>query len=189
MGNDIISTYSKPKKLLIMEAQQTITAPPAETTVFIKMVISNWELQNARLNKLLNNLSDEQLLAPTAPGRNRGIYLLGHLIAVNDGMRPLMGLGERLYPELEAPFVTNPDNPAGSMPSLPDLRQYWQELNAKLSASFAAMPATEWFTRHSSVSPEDFAKEPHRNKLNILINRTNHQSYHLGQLVYLSNKQ
>jgi hypothetical protein len=29
------------------------------------------------------------------------------------------------------------------------------------------------------------AKEPHRNKLNLLMNRTNHLSYHLGQLVLL----
>jgi len=39
----------------------------------------------------------------------------------------------------------------------------------------------EWFAKHSAVSAEDFAKEPHRNKLNILVNRTNHHSYHLGQ--------
>jgi len=47
------------------------------------------------------------------------------------------------------------------------------------------MQPTEWFTRHTSVSEEDFIKEPHRNKLNVLITRATHQSYHLGQLIYL----
>ena len=32
------------------------------------------------------------------------------------------------------------------------------------------------------VSDEDFAREPHRNKLNVLISQTNHLSYHPGQL-------
>ena len=44
--------------------------------VFIKMVLSNWELQNTRMNNLLENLTDEQLAPETAPGRNTGMYLL-----------------------------------------------------------------------------------------------------------------
>jgi hypothetical protein len=50
------------------------------------------------------------------------------------------------------------------------------------------MKADEWFNKHTAVSAEDFAKEPHRNKLNVIVNRTNHTSYHLGQLVYLVKK-
>ena len=44
--------------------------------VFIKMVLSKWELQNTRMNNLLENLTDEQLASETAPGRNTGMYLL-----------------------------------------------------------------------------------------------------------------
>jgi len=51
-----------------------------------------------------------------------------------------------------------------------------------------SMSPSDWFTKHSAISAEDFEKEPHRNKLNILINRTNHQSYHMGQLIYLIEK-
>ena len=32
---------------------------------------------------------------------------------------------------------------------------------------------------------EDFIKEPHRNKLNIILTRTTHLSYHTGQLALL----
>ena len=42
--------------------------------------------------------------------------------------------------------------------------------------------------RGNLVSAEDFAKEPHRNKLNLIINRTNHQNTHYGQLIYLKPK-
>ena len=33
--------------------------------------------------------------------------------------------------------------------------------------------------------PEDFIKEPHRNKLNVLLTRTTHLAYHAGQLALL----
>jgi len=151
----------------------------------IKMIIAEWQKQNARLDKLLETLSEEQLKAETAPGRNSGIYLVGHLAAVNDGMLPLLGFGEKLHPELANIFLTNPDKSSLSRPSPDELKNYWKEINAKLSQHINELKPEEWFTRHTAVSEEDFAKEPHRNKLNIIINRTNHQSYHLGQLAYL----
>ncbi len=151
----------------------------------VKLIIAEWQKQNSRLDKLLETLSDEQLAKNTAPGRNSGIYLVGHLAAVNDAMLPLLGFGEKLHPELEAIFLTNPDTAGLEKPSLEKLKLYWKEINAKLTAHINTMKTADWFTRHTAVSEEDFAKEPHRNKLNILINRSNHQSYHLGQLAYL----
>jgi hypothetical protein len=149
------------------------------------MVIMSWETQNTRVNKLLDQLSDDQLIAETAPGRNRGIYLLGHLAAVSDGIIPLLGLGEKKYPELEKIFVTAADKSGLPMPSAAELKKCWNDVNTTLSHHFNQMHPDEWFAKHTAVSQEDFVKEPHRNKLNILINRTNHQSYHLGQLIYL----
>lgn len=161
------------------------TAESLSTDVFIKMVISSWETQNKRVTKLLDTLSDERLLAETAPGRNRGIYLIGHLTAVSDGMFPILGWGERLYPELEAIFVKQPDKALANIPSMQQVRSYWTAVNERINKSIAKMNIEDWFSKHTLVSEEDFAKEPHRNKLNLFINRTNHHSYHLGQLVYL----
>ena len=151
----------------------------------IKMIIAEWQKQNSRVDKLLETLSDEQFSAETAPNRNSGIYLLGHLTAVNDGLFPLLGFGEKLHPELENIFLTNPDKSDLPKPALADLKKYWKEINTKLTQHIDAVQTDEWFTRHNSVSAEDFAKEPLRNKINIIINRTNHQSYHLGQMTYL----
>ena len=60
------------------------------------MALSAWDTYNARVTKLIDALSDEQLAAETAPGRNTGIYLFGHLVAVSDGLFPILGFGERL---------------------------------------------------------------------------------------------
>jgi uncharacterized damage-inducible protein DinB len=168
-----------------MEEYKETTTTISQSELFIKVIVSNWELQNKRVNVLLADLTDEQLLAHVAPGRNRGIYLLGHLIAVNDGMLPLLGFGDKVFPELESLFIRHPDSESAVYPSIEILKNYWNEVNAALSIHFASIQPDEWLTRHTAVSEQDFAREPHRNKLNILANRTNHQSYHLGQLVFL----
>src|SRR6267142_2923265 len=162
-----------------MKPQNEVTM---EKEVFIKMVVGAWETQNARLNKLLETLSDEQLMSETAPGRNRGIYLVGHLTAITDGMLPILGWGERLHPQLENIFVTQPDKAVAKIPPLAEVKKYWESVNSKITEHIRKMEPDEWFTKHTVVSAEDFAKEPHRNKLNILVNRTNHHSYHLGHL-------
>ncbi len=161
---------------------------PAEKELFIKMVISAWETQNTRVNKLLETLSDEQLLSETAPGRNRGIYLVGHLTAISDGMFPILGWGNRIYPDLERIFVTHPDKEIAGIPPLGEVKKCWNAVNTKITEHIRKMQPEEWFKKHGLVSEADFAKEPHRNKLNIIVNRTNHHSYHLGQLVYLDKK-
>ena len=38
-----------------------------------------------------------------------------------------------------------------------------------LSAKLQTVSDTEWFEKHTLVSAEDFQKEPHRNKLNVLL--------------------
>jgi uncharacterized damage-inducible protein DinB len=158
------------------------------TQLFIDMATTAWGSHVQRVTDTISKLSDEELSAATAPGRNSGIYLLGHLVAVNDYMLPLFGLRDRLYPELEETFIRKPDNATTERPTAEWLRTAWQELNHTLTEHFGRMTAEDWFGRHTSVPEEDFAKQPHRNKLNVLINRTNHQNYHLGQLVYLLKK-
>lgn len=157
-----------------------------QTELLVKMIITAWQGQNKKVDDLIAKLSDDQWAADTAPGRNSGIYLLGHLTGVNDGMIKLLGFGEKMHPELEALFLANADKSGSTFPSLDDLKKYWKEINAKLDEHMKNLSIDDWFGRHTSVSEEDFSKEPHRNKLSILISRTAHQAYHVGQLAYLS---
>lgn len=151
----------------------------------IKMALDAWNIQIGRADKLFESLTDEQLRQEVSPNRNSGIYLLGHLTAVHDAVLPLLGLGNRLYPFLDPAFVDNPDKSPHEKPPASDLRRYWKDVNAALAAHFNSMRAEEWFQKHNAVSAEDFEKEPHRNKLNVVLNRTGHLAYHLGQLAFL----
>jgi hypothetical protein len=59
-----------------------------------------WKAQIERADKLFGSLSSEDVLREIAPGRNRLLYLWGHLTAIHDAMLPLLGIGERLIPSL-----------------------------------------------------------------------------------------
>ena len=164
-----------------------MTTTETSAALFVKMVLLQWQTQNTRVDDWLKNAPDEQMLQETAPGRNTGIYLFGHLAAVNDGLFKLLGIGERLHPELDEIFLDSPDKSNKTFPSANQLKKYWAEINTALTTKFNAMQPEEWFERHTAVSAEDFAKEPHRNRLNVVITRTVHQGYHLGQMNYLKN--
>jgi uncharacterized damage-inducible protein DinB len=86
--------------------------------LLVKSIVNAWQGQNKKVDDLIAKLSDEQWNADTAPGRNSGIYLLGHSVAVNDGIIKLLGLGEKLHPELEATFLANGDKTGHAFPSL-----------------------------------------------------------------------
>lgn len=155
--------------------------------IITKMVLDSWFSSVKRADALFEKLTDEEMLNEVAPNRNRGIYLIGHLAAVHDMMLPLLNLREPMYPELKASFIRTPDNPEVHPFSVSELRQFWVKINAELKKHFDNMKGDQWLQKHNSISTEDFAKEPHRNRLNVVISRTNHISYHMGQLAFLKN--
>lgn len=156
-----------------------------QTEIATKMVLDRWYGSILNLNKLLDNLTDEQLQKEIAPGKNRGTYLLGHLIAVHDDMLVLLDMGEKLFPELNEPFIKQADRIATQIPSALELKIMWAKQNELMQDEFNKLTPSEWYIKHTAVSEEDFLKEPHRNKLNIIITRTSHLQYHTGQIALL----
>ena len=142
-----------------------------------------WKTQIDRADKLFGTLSAEEVLREIAPGRNRLLYLWGHLTAIHDAMLPLLGIGERLHPEFDVAFVSNPDKSQAAIPSHEQVRQAWTTVNGELLKGLEKMSWSDWVQRHTAVSEEDFAKDTSRNRFAILLSRTNHLSYHLGQAV------
>lgn len=152
--------------------------------LFVSTGLHSWEQAIKRASTLFDSYTDEELGAAIVPGKNRIIYLLGHLTAVHDRMFPLLGLGERLYPQLDDFFISNPDNTTAEFPPAKELREYWTTVNQRLATSFRSWTPEEWLQKHTAVSDEDFAREPHRNRFSVVINRTGHVQYHLGQLAW-----
>jgi DinB superfamily len=149
----------------------------------VGVVLSQWKQVLGQVDKTLSPFGDEELQREVAPGRNRLYYLLGHLTAVHDRLFTLLRVGERLHSELDEAFIVKADKtdlddevPAG------ELRAAWREVNEKLTAAMEKLSPAEWLERHGSVSPEDFAKEPQRNRLAVLLSRTSHAAMHEGQM-------
>ena len=155
----------------------------------VRSQLEVWHGTNARLSELLYELSDEQLQKQISPDRNTGHYIIGHLAAVNDGMIPLLGFGEKRFPDLEAAFLKNPESAEIERPTTGEVRRVWAELLGVLRENFERLTTDDWFDKHTAVSAEDFADEPLRNRIAVLINRTNHLNYHLGQLTLLKSKE
>lgn len=150
-----------------------------------KIALDTFTGQVRRAGKVIDALTDEQLAGEISPGRNTGTYLLGHLTAVHDAMLPLLGIGHRAHPDLDEPFLKNPDKTDLPKPGITALRTAWKEVNDTLTSKLSALTPDQWYERHTAVSEEDFAKEPHRNRLNVVIGRAGHLAYHLGQLALL----
>ena len=143
--------------------------------------LNAWKLNIERADRLFSPLSEQQLQKEVAPGKNRLIYLLGHLAAVHDRMLPLLDLGPRLHPEYDPLFLTNPDRSMPELPPAEEIKKVWNEVNGRLLAGLEGLSAAEWLQKHAQVSEEDFAKDPQRNRFSVLLSRTSHISYHLGQ--------
>jgi DinB family protein len=150
-------------------------------TSFIDSALRGWKFNVERAEQLFGGLSPGQLEQEVAPGKNRLIYLWGHLAAVNDRLLPLLGIGERLHPEFDGMFISHPDKTVPLTVSGPSLKAAWQEINERLWEGFSKFSASDWAQRHTEVSEQDFQREPHRNRFGVLLGRTAHLAYHLGQ--------
>ncbi|HVY76358.1 MAG TPA: DinB family protein [Puia sp.] len=159
---------------------------PTPEEIIIRIVRDAWNIYVERANKFFGSLRDEQFNLQVAPGRNTAVYLLGHLAAVHDNMLPLLGFGAKKYPALEEIFIKNPDRSGLPKPPLAELKQAWENVNAALKEHFDKLGTAQWFEKHTAISEADFEKEPHRNRLNVLVNRTNHLAGHYNQLLLLN---
>jgi hypothetical protein len=158
----------------------------SDTEEMILSALQSWSQVISRLDQRLLIVTDEQLDREVSPGRNRLIYLLGHLTAAHDKMRVLLRMGDRLHPELDLPFFDHPDRSEKHELSSFDLKQAWSHVNRDLTTGMLTFKSDEWLERHSEVSEAEFLKDRSRNRLAILLSRTNHASFHLGQIVLVS---
>lgn len=155
------------------------------TDLFVKMILDRWNASLKNFDSLLDTLDDATLQMEVAPGKNRGIYLLGHMVAVHDDMLVLLDMRQRQYPALQEPFLKSPDKAVADIPTVAELKKCWAHQCELIKQAFAKLQPEQWFEKHTAVSAEDFLKEPHRNKLNVVITRTTHLTYHTGQLALL----
>jgi len=151
----------------------------------VASALGAWKSNLERADRVFSALNEEQLQKEVAPGKNRLIYLWGHLTAVHDRLLPLLEIGPRLCPEFDGIFITSPDKTVAQLPTAAEIKSAWDEVNSKLLAGFTSFSPADWLQKHASVSAEDFAKDPSLNRFAVLLSRTNHLAFHLGQMALI----
>ncbi|HEY2470896.1 MAG TPA: DinB family protein [Terracidiphilus sp.] len=150
--------------------------------LFVTTVVASWKQIINRLDERFAPLDEEQLQKQVAPNKNRLFYLLGHLTAVHDRMLPLLGIGDRLHIELDDAYLTNPDQTISDPLPAAELKKAWSEVNGAVTSAIEKFTADDWLKKHTAVSDEDFAQNSTRNRLAVFLSRTNHASFHTGQV-------
>src|SRR5713101_3083654 len=137
--------------------------------------------RNARRHTMFD-LHRGRIISRRRARKEPHFYLWGHLTAVNDAMFSVLRLGERLHPELDAVFIAQPDRSVPLPPST-EIAKCWEGAHTELLSRFTTLSPNEWLERHGNVSAEEFERNPSRNRLAVRLSRTNHASYHLGQMM------
>src|SRR5712675_529444 len=129
--------------------------------IAVKMILSGWKTGQDKIQKTLLILSDENMDTELMPGRNKVSWIIGHLAAVHDSLLTILDLGEKINGNYYEFFIH--DDSLTKAPGISQIREYWNETSERLNNAMAKLSVQDWFGRHTLVSAEDFAKEPHRN--------------------------
>jgi uncharacterized damage-inducible protein DinB len=151
----------------------------------LDICLLQWKTYNTRMQKLFDTLDDKRYTQPIAEGSNSPSWILGHLVETEDALLELFGIGARLYPDLKDIYHhTRGTNQSGHLPK-EELVKRWKAVSAELDKAFNSWSEADWLGKHNAVSEEDFKKEPHRNKLNVMLSRVGHKASHLGQVAMM----
>src|SRR5260370_18238237 len=153
-------SFGRRQQVTVFDTRREEQTKMTKEEILRLTVLNSSKLAIKRLGKTLSELSDEQLQQQVAPVRNRVFYLLGHLTAMHDRMFPLLGLGDRLHPELDEPYIANPDRVVADPLSTAELRRVWSEVNNRLTAALERFTPEERLEKHTAVSHKEFAKNP-----------------------------
>jgi uncharacterized damage-inducible protein DinB len=148
----------------------------------IQICLLQWDSYNRRMLKMLDTVEEKNFNTPIVPGGNSPSWLFGHLADTDDALLPLLGISERIYPELAKIYHHERGSNQSGHLAKQALVEKWNAIVNTLSQHFKSMSESDWLQRHTAVSNEDFMKEPQRNKLNVLLSRVTHKASHLGQI-------
>ena len=148
----------------------------------LDICLLQWDAYNRRMQKVFETITEDDFHKPIVPGGNSPSWLLGHLADTDDTLLELFGIRSRMFPELIKIYHHERGTNQSGHLSKEELATKWKQIVTELDRTFKSMTESDWLSRHMIVSEEDFKKEPHRNKLNVMLSRVTHKASHLGQI-------
>ncbi len=143
------------------------------------MVIDAWSSGVAKMKTILSSLSDEDF--ENSIGNDKVNYIIAHLTAINDLTIEVLGIGEinnmNLYNYFKV-YETKLPLPISNK----ELLKLWTITCEQIDLKIKDFTPDDWFGKHTAVTIKEFNKEPDRNKLNVLLNRSHRMATAVGQL-------
>lgn len=150
-------------------------------------LLRQYEMLTGWINGSLNVLSDEELKIEIIPGKNHGIWILGHLIVSDDDLSLFLGKGELLFPEYQEIFGQGSSiRPAGEYPEASLLRKQWKDVYEKCIKIYRELKDSEVDEPHNLI--KDIEEDYFKTKFGVIVSWQIHQAYHAGQLGLLVSK-
>jgi len=133
------------------------------------------------VNGIIEPLSDEEFKMELSPGKNNGVWLLGHLIVSDDDFSEFMGKGEAIFPQYIIFFGQGSKIlPAESYPPVTELKDAWKKVCDKNRKIYSGLSDDELQQPHALV--KDFDIDYFKTKERVIMAWHLHQLYHAGQL-------
>ncbi|MBE2255493.1 MAG: DinB family protein [Ignavibacteria bacterium] len=146
-----------------------------------KILTEDWIALYLRL------LEEKDYEIEISPGKNHGIFILGHLIASDDDFSLYMGKGEILFPEIQNLFASpNSLKPVSDYPPLPELKDKWNSVCEKNNLIYQNLTDNELDEIHAKCENPD--TDYFKTKEKIIISWQFHQAFHVGQLATIYSK-
>lgn len=137
------------------------------------------------INYNLDQIGHGGLKKEIAPGKNHGVFLLGHILTSEDSISLFLGKGELLYPEYNLIFTSGSKlQPADKYPSTELLREQLNKVFQRNTNLYSEMSDSELNEPHSLLKgkmEDDFFKT----KEGVITKFLAHQLHHTGQLSIL----
>ncbi len=156
-------------------------------TIISKKFYQQYLMMIEWVNIYINSLTDEEFEMELSPGKNRGVWILGHMITSDDEFSVFMGKGDLLFPYYPELFGQGSKlQPLQSYPEVSELRQQWNDVIEKNKNIYENLKDEELEQPHNNIveGKEDFFKT----KARVIMAWHLHQMYHAGQLGLLAAK-
>lgn len=148
--------------------------------VFVESLLTAWERNNQYGQKLVADLSEEQLIVQPAPDTNHPAWVFSHLNAYHGVLHSLLK-GETPDDPLHHPFgmKSKPQQDRSIYPSKEALVAAWTTGHADVAAALASAPEAQF----EKIMPLERWRKPFPKVGNVLAYvMIAHENIHLGQL-------
>ncbi len=152
--------------------------------VLVQQYLKQYRMMLEWVDGQLNALSDEEYNLELSPGKNTGIWILGHLVVSDDDFSVFLGKGELLFPEYTEVFGQGSKlQKAEIYPSVSKLKEAWKKVSEKNLEIYSGLTDKELNEPHSMV--KNYETDYFKTKDKVIMAWHLHQAYHAGQIAIL----